>query len=404
MRSVKLLGVGILAALVLAGCGGSKTTTTKTKAKTKVAVEEAKSGRDKELFESGVSEIKSGHYDSGRMALNTLMNTYPDSPYVKTAKLAITDSFYLEGGTKEMAQAKEGYQEFLQFFPSDPLSVPTMLKIAEIDLRQVVAPDRDITHAKEAERELKEILRLHPDTDKKDEVEGRIKEVQEYLAMHELKVARFYYDLRKSPQATQMRTEEILNKYPSFSRMDEALYYHALSMATQEDTETASQDLTRLLKEYPKSDYASKAKQHLEAWKKPIPDPDPEKLAEKTESKGIVHNVMETVFGPKVEGISKKGVIIDTSLKADEMVARALEMTGAKGLVPGPVTPAASVTTNGKDNRPRRAATGAGQDVEVKPAGQAKDQSKDKQAPSNPPSSNPPSGNPAPSSPPPSNQ
>jgi outer membrane protein assembly factor BamD len=412
MRSVKLLGIGLVTALVLAGCGGSKTTTTKTKAKTKVAVEQAKVGRDKELFQTGVAEIKSGHFDSGRMALNTLLNTYPDSPYVKTAKLAITDSFYLEGGSKEMAQAKEGYQEFLQFFPSDPLSVPTMLKIAEIDLRQVVAPDRDITHAKEAERELKEILRQHPDTDKKEEVEGRIKEVQEYLAMHELKVARFYYDLRKSPQATQMRTEEILNKYPSFSRMDEALYYHALSMATQEDTETASQDLTRLLKEYPKSDYASKAKQHLETWKKPIPDPDPDKLAERSgESKGgVVHNVVGMVFGPKVSGLSKQGVIIDTSLKADEMVARALEMTGAKGLVPGPVTPAAAVTTNGKDNRPRRAATGAGQDVEVKPAGQAKDdKSKDKASSSNPPSSsptpsNPPSGNPAPSSPPPSNQ
>ncbi|HUK89811.1 MAG TPA: outer membrane protein assembly factor BamD [Blastocatellia bacterium] len=385
MKAVKILGAALAVGFLLAGCGGSKP-----KAKTKVAVEDAKPGRDKELFERGAAEIKSGHYDSGRMLMNTLLNTYPDSPYVKTAKLSITDSFYLEGGAKEMAQAKEGYQEFLQFFPNDALSVPTMLKIAEIDLRQVIAPDRDPTHAKEAEREYKEILRLHPDTDKKDEVEARIKETQEYLAMHELRVARFYYDLRKSPQATQMRTEEILNKYPSFSHMDEALYYHALSMANQEDTETASQDLTRLLKEYPHSDYAGKAKQHLEQWKKPIPDADPAKVAEKPQSQGMVPKVLGMVFGPRVSGISNKGVIIDPTMKTSDMVTRALQMTGASALAGQPVTPSGEVTTNSKDARPRRSATGAGQDVEVKAAGQTKDDKKKDQPkdPEKPPSSN----------------
>jgi len=371
MRAVKILAVGFAVALSLVACGGNKP-----KAKSKVAMEQAKPGRDKELFETGIAEIKSGHYDSGRMDMSTLLNTYPESAYVKTAKLAITDSFYLEGGAKNMAQAKEGYQEFLQFFPTDNLSASVMLKIAEIDMRQVVAPDRDTTHAKEAERELKELLRLHPDTDRKDEIQARLKETQEYLAMHELKVARFYYDLRKSPQATQMRTEEILNKYPTFSHMDEALYYHAMSMATQEDTETASQDLTRLLKEYPHSDFANKAKQHLELWKKPIPDPDPAKLAEKPDKQGLVPKFMGFVFGPKVSGISNQGVIIDTSLKSSDIVARALQMTGAKGVAPGgPVTPTGDVTTNAKDSRPRRSGE-AGQDVEVKAAGQPKDDKK----------------------------
>jgi outer membrane assembly lipoprotein YfiO len=387
MRVVKAFAIGFTVALTLAGCGGSKP-----KAKSKVAVEKAKVGRDKELFEQGVAEIKSGHYDSGRMELNTLLNTYPDSAYVKTAKLAITDSFYIEGGTKNLAQAKEGYREFLEFFPTDNLSAPVMFKIAEIDMRQVVAPDRDITHAREAERELKEIIRLHPDFERKDEVQARIKDTEEYLAMYELKVARFYYDLRKSPQATQMRTEEILNKYPTFSHMDEALYYHAMSMAVQEDTETASQDLTRLLKEYPHSDFVGKAKQHLELWKKPVPDPDPAKLAEKgPESKGLMPKVVEMFAGPRVAGLSPQGVIIDTSLKSSDMVARALQMSGAKGLSGAPVAPSADVSTNAKDQRPRRS-TEAGQDVEVKAAGQSKDdKKKDKDQtkdPDKPPSSN----------------
>ena len=65
--------------------------------------------------------------------------------------------------------------------------------------------------------------------------------------MHELKVARFYFDIRESAQAAQLRTEEILNKYPNFSRFDEALYLHARAMEIQEDTETASRTLAQIV-------------------------------------------------------------------------------------------------------------------------------------------------------------
>jgi len=362
MKVAKTLVVALTLALPFAACGG--------KPKTKLTFEEAKGpGRDRELFRQGVDAIRKGSFDEGRILLNTDINTYSDSPLVKMAKLAIADSYYLQGGSKGLAQAEVEYRDWIQFFPDDPLADETMLKMAEVHLRQVMAADRDTTHAKLAERQLKDLLRRYPNTDSKEQVEQLMNQVQEILAMHELKVARFYFEIRESAQAAQMRTEEILNKYPNFSRFDGALYLHARAMELQEDTETASRDLARIVASYPHSEYAERAKATLQKWGKPVPDPDPAKVADPpADGKGLPSRVVGFMFGPHID-TSSKGVIIDRNLKTDEIVERAQDAGGIKAV--GPVTPGATTTSNSPDARPRRAASQAGQDVEVKPGAPA---------------------------------
>jgi len=362
MKVVKILVVVLALALPFAACGG--------KPKNKLTLEEAKGpGRDRELYRAGVDAIRKGSFDEGRILLNTMINTYSDSPMIKMSKLSIADSYYLQGGSKGLAQAEVEYRDWIQFFPDDPLADDTMLKIAEVHLRQVMAADRDTTHARLAERQLKDLLRRYPNTDAKEQVEQLMNQVQEILAMHELKVARFYFDIRESAQAAQMRTEEILNKYPNFSRFDEALYLHARAMEIQEDTETASRDLTRIIASHPHSEYAERAKETLKKWGKPAPDPDPAKIAEApADGKGLPSRLVGFMFGPHID-TSSKGVIINRDLKTDEIVARAQEASGAKAV--GPITPGATTTTNSPDARPRRAASQAGQDVEVKPGAPA---------------------------------
>jgi len=317
-----------------------------------------------ELFRDGVKAINKGSYDQGRMLLNTMINTYTDSPMIKIGRLAIADSYYLEGGSKGLAQADVEYGDWLQFFPDDALSDDVMLKRAEIHLKQVMAADRETTHARLAEQILKELLRKYPNTDKRDVVEARMNEVQEILALHELKVAHFYFDLREAPVAAQQRTEKILNEYPSFSRFDEALYIHARALEMQEDTETASRDLARIVSSYPHSEYREKAEATLKKWGKPVPEPDPAKVNEpRPEAKSMPARVVGFLMGPHID-TSNQGVIVDRDQKPEEIVARARELSGAKAT--GLVTPGAETTSNAPGERPRRAAQ-AGQDVEVKP-------------------------------------
>lgn len=188
--------------------------------------------------------------------------------------------------------------------------------------------------------------------------------------MHELKVARFYFEIRESAQAAQMRTEEILNKYPNFSRFDEALYLHSKAMELQEDTETASRDLSRIISSHPHSEYVDRAKETLKKWGKPVPESDPAKVAAALpDGKGLPSRLVGFMFGPHID-TSSKGVIIDRELKTDDIIAHVQEVSGTKAL--GPVTPGATTTSNSPDARPRRASE-AGQDVEVKP-GTAADQ------------------------------
>src|SRR5689334_9484388 len=158
----------------------------------------AVAGRDRTLFEAGTKEVRKGHHDTGRLPFATIINTYPDSPFLPLAKLAIADSFFLEGTTSSLIQAAQAYQDWLTFFPTDPLADDASLKVAEAEMRQMGLSDRDISHAKKAEQRLKVLLQQYPKSPLRETVESRLQEVQENLAMHNLQIARFYYDVKYS--------------------------------------------------------------------------------------------------------------------------------------------------------------------------------------------------------------
>src|SRR5688500_3634201 len=91
----------------------------------------AVAGRDRVLFEEAAKEVRKGRHDTGRLLFATIINTYPDSPFLALAKLAIADSFFLEGTTSSLIQAAQAYQDWLTFFPTDPLADDASLKVAE---------------------------------------------------------------------------------------------------------------------------------------------------------------------------------------------------------------------------------------------------------------------------------
>src|SRR5215470_16144137 len=108
MKAVTIMILAVALALSVAACRGGKP-------KNKIAFEEAKGpGRDKELMRDGIAAIKKGNYDEGRVLLNILINTYSDSTLVKMAKLAMADSYYLQGGAKGLAQADVEYRNWIQ--------------------------------------------------------------------------------------------------------------------------------------------------------------------------------------------------------------------------------------------------------------------------------------------------
>lgn len=264
MKSKNFVVLLLIAALFAISCGG---------AKDKVAKDNvAREGRDKELYDEAMEKLRRGKYDEGRLKLNVIITTYPDSGYMALAKLAIADSFYREGGTSQLEQAIGGYKDFINFFQTHPLACQVRLKIAEAYSQQIIAYNRDWTKAQQAERQLQACLTACQNTDLKPAIEERLAQVQQVLGLHELDISRTYAT-RQSWKAVESRTRDIVEKYPNFSYRDEALYKLATSLIEQEQPEAAVQYFTELVRDIPNSEYAKDAKKFLEKLGKPIPEP-----------------------------------------------------------------------------------------------------------------------------------
>ncbi len=227
---------------------------------------------DKVLYEKATAEIDKGRYDVGRLTLQTLINTYPDSEYLSKAKLAIADSYYKEGGVSGLTQAEAEYKDFITFFPTAPEAPEAQYRAGMAHHRLMAKADRDRQEAKLAEGEFKEFLLKYPDSPLVPRVKRRLREVQEVLAQGDYKIARFYY-MRGSMPAARSRFQEIADLYPSFSQGDQALWYLGQSLERLRRPKEAVPYYSRIITEFPLSPRVPSAKEKLTAMHQPIPRP-----------------------------------------------------------------------------------------------------------------------------------
>src|SRR5207244_8834671 len=170
---------------------------------------------DKVLFDRAMQAMHNNKFDTARITLQTLINTYPDSEYIARAKLAVGDSWYAEGGTAAWQQAEVEYRDFQTFFPNMPEAAEAQLKVAGIHYKQMEKPDRDYTHAKKAEDAYRELIQQYPDSKLLTEAKHRLREVQEVLAEREFRIGRFYY-MRESYPAAIARLKSMIDTYPLY--------------------------------------------------------------------------------------------------------------------------------------------------------------------------------------------
>jgi outer membrane protein assembly factor BamD len=247
---------------------------------------------DKVLFDRAMDAMKHNRFDVARITLQTLINTYPDSEFIARSKLAVADSWYAEGGGTALTQAEIEYKDFETFFPNMPEAAEAQLKIANIHYQQMEKPDRDYTHAMRAEEEYRQLIMQYPDNKKVvEEGKKRLMEVQEVIAEREYRVGRFYF-LRQSYPASIARLRSLIDKYPLYSKADEALFLLGQAYETEiaiirskpgnevqkarmidDFSKNATDAYSRILTRYPLTDRTVDAKARLEALHQPIPRP-----------------------------------------------------------------------------------------------------------------------------------
>src|SRR5271156_3923138 len=315
---------------------------------------------DKVLFDKAIDAMKHNRFDVARITLQTLINTYPDSEFVARAKLAEGDSWYAEGGTASLAQAEQDYRDFQTFFPNMPEAAEAQLKIANIQYQQMEKADRDYTHAKRAEDEYRNLIMQYPDNPKLvAEGKQRLLEVQEVLAEREFEIGRFYY-LKMSYAASIARLQSLVDKYPLYSKADEALYLLGQNYEAQIAqvrtrptcqgfntppgcvgeaakgsyisalTKDASAEYSQIITRYPLMEREDDAKKRLAALHQPIPRPTKAAVAqnkaeeESRQEASTMDRLMTVVKkGPDVTAASKVGepTLVDPTPVAANQVA-----------------------------------------------------------------------------------
>ncbi|MGA2644945.1 MAG: outer membrane protein assembly factor BamD [Candidatus Sulfotelmatobacter sp.] len=300
---------------------------------------------DKVLFDKAMDAMKHNRFDVARMTLQTLINTYPDSEFIARAKLAVGDSWYAEGGTASLAQAEQEYRDFETFFPNMPEAAEAQLKIANIQYQQMEKADRDYTHAKRAEEEYRNLIMQYPDNPKLvKEGKERLLEVQEVLADREFSIGRFYY-YRASYPASIARLKTLVEKYPLYSRADEALYLlgqdyegqiaqmrarptcvktsprpgcigeQVKANMIEELTREAAGAYSQIITRYPVMDRGDDARKRLAALHQPIPRPTKAALAQNRKEEESRH---ETTTVDKLMSVVKKGPDVDMAAKVGD--------------------------------------------------------------------------------------
>jgi len=284
---------------------------------------------DKQLYDKSVAQIASGHYDIGRLDLQTLLDTYPDSQYMMRAKLAVADAWYKEGGSAALTEAEQEYRDFITFFPNVPEAAEAQLRIGDIYFKQMDVPDRDYSKATHAEAEYRTMLKQYPDAPKPilDDARQKLREVQEVLADREAELGSFYASHGNWP-ASIARYQTVVDTYPLYSHMDDVLIgigdaYEAEAAVVRTEVvctkklapgtrclpegakgrllegydSKAADDYRRVVMYHAAAPHVEDAKERLTGMNLPIPTPtkDQEALSEELESSRAQYNLQKRI-------------------------------------------------------------------------------------------------------------
>jgi outer membrane protein assembly factor BamD len=235
---------------------------------------------DKVLYDKAIADIERGRYEVARITLNTLMNTYDSSEYLAKAKLAIADSWFREGGSNGMAQAEAEYKDFILFYPTMEEAAESQEKICMIHYRQMEKADRDPQHAVRADDECRQLLAQFPNSKFAPRVQQLLRNIQEALAEGEFRVGAFYHKKGSFPAASN-RLQTLTDHYPLYSQSDAALWTLGESYERMGGRfrEKAGAAYSKIVSQYPLSDYTEDAKKKLKEMELPIPEPDPVAVA-----------------------------------------------------------------------------------------------------------------------------
>lgn len=217
---------------------------------------------DEALYKMGMDYLEKD-VEKARLYLRQVIDSFPKSFYAQRAKLAIADSYFQKGDEGSMILAASEYREFINLFPLSPSAAYAQYQIGMTYYEKALKPGRDQTKTKQALAEFKKVATNYPLSEEAKKAQEKIKECEERLAEHTFGIGELYHKMG-AYKASVSRLKDILTEFPDYSKMDKVYFYLADSYYKWKKIEESIPYFTKLISDYPQSEYAEKAQKKME--------------------------------------------------------------------------------------------------------------------------------------------
>ncbi len=235
-----------------------------------------------QLYAKGKGLIDKKKWEQGRKYLSYVFETYPNDVLGRDALLLVADSYVKQGGTASYTEARYRYRDYLNRYPDAPKRDYARYQFAFCSDKEHSGPDKDQTSTRDAITQYQALIREFPDSAYAGAARERIRQLVDLLAEHEFDVGYFY--MRKGSLGSAMgRFSGLEDRYPDYANKDKLFYYEARTLARLGRPEEAVRYYSRILEEYPKSEFSKKARQGLKKLKVAPPPGDQKQAAKPTD-------------------------------------------------------------------------------------------------------------------------
>jgi outer membrane protein assembly factor BamD len=214
---------------------------------------------DKFLFERGTEQLLKKKWLTSRQYFQTLVETYPQSPYRADAKLGVGDTYLGEGTAATQVQAIQEFREFLSFFPTHPRADYAQYKLAMAHYYQMAKPERDQSETRHAIEEFDAFFARYPNSALTAEAKKYYREARDRMSDSEYRVGLFYHRAKWYPGAID-RFQAILKSDPGFTGRDAIYFYLAEALVKMKRPAEALPQLQKLVDEFEQSEYLEQGK------------------------------------------------------------------------------------------------------------------------------------------------
>ncbi len=165
---------------------------------------------DAGLFARGQQQAERKKYGAASEAFQLLLERFPISPLAARAQFGLATN---RMANKEEIEAEVAFDDFLRLYPADPKVPDALLMKGDLLSRQVLSPERDQGKTRDAIKAYTLFLEREKDSPRARAVSGKVRELRNRLALHEVDVVKHYLT-RKMYDSAEARARWAVEAYP----------------------------------------------------------------------------------------------------------------------------------------------------------------------------------------------